>query len=132
MPTTSKTFAELRTMTAAGGTPQRPTTTGVMTTGSAATSFTTKCIGAGILTSFTWEITATINGGRRIASTAFTETLAMARKKLNAAGSTGIASKGTNIGSPATALSNGLVVNIAGECDHLHGDGMTTTSMAMA
>ena len=131
MPTTSKTFAELRTMTAAGGTPQRPTTTGVMTTGSAATSFTTKKFVL-ILTSFTWEITATINGGRRIASTAFTETLAMARKKLNAAGSTGIASKGTNIGSPATALSNGLVVNIAGECDHLHGDGMTTTSMAMA
>ena len=131
MPTTSKTFAELRTMTAAGGTPQRPTTTGVMTTGSAATSFTTKKFVL-ILTSFTWEITATINGGRRIASTAFTETLAMARQKLNAAGSTGIASKGTNIGSPATALSNGLVVNIAGECDHLHGDGMTTTSMAMA
>merc|ERR1711934_877420 len=108
---------------AIGATPQRPTTTGVMTTGSPATNST-----PGIGAKKTMEA-ATTSGSGRIAPGCTTEILARARETPNAAGSTGMTGGRKNSGWTATSSGPGTG---AGECDRLHGDGMTTTSMAMA
>merc|ERR1712210_99323 len=97
-PTTRMTGAP---MTAVGGTPQRPTTTGVMTTGSPATNST-----PGIGAKKTMEA-ATTSGSGRIAPGCTTEILARARETPSAAGSTGMTGGRKNSGWTATSSGPG-------------------------